>query len=211
MRRLPSHWLQSLPLHITAPSQVLPAPFFYSCSRGSAGGDCRATTPTPSTRSPSLGVTQSPVQREQQCLGALCPACRDRAALRNDEPGLSPAEGGLRHQPKLHVGWERHRQGGSPRSQMSRSRTAAAAPPELYRAPGFPAGPNPNCFSPHSWALWQGSGPSFPSSFPPRCRPFNAGQEGEELEQAGARLFGTIAAPVRTITPRPSPEPSHLV
>lgn len=128
MRRLPSHWPQSLPLHITAPSQVLPVPFLHSRSQGSAGGVCRAMTPTPSTLSPSLGVTQSPVQREQQCLGALCPACRDRAALRNDEPGLSPAEGGLRHQPKLHVGWERHRQGGSPRSQMSRSRTAAAAP-----------------------------------------------------------------------------------
>lgn len=48
---------------------------------------------------PALGVTQGRAQREHQCLGALCPTCRDQTALCNEEPGLSPAARGLRHPP----------------------------------------------------------------------------------------------------------------
>lgn len=124
----------------------------------SAGGVCRAITATLSGCSPSLGMTQGLVQREQQCLGALCPACRDQAALRNDKPGLSPAERGLRHQPELHVGWERHRQGGSPRPQTSRRRMAAA-PPRL--------GPTE---LPASWQF------STQTAFPHTPGPFEAGR-----------------------------------
>lgn len=51
-------------------------------------------------------MTQGLEHREQPCLGALSPACQDQAALCKDEPGLSPAEGGLTRQPELRVPWE---------------------------------------------------------------------------------------------------------
>lgn len=84
----------------------LPSLLSLTPAPGSAGGVCRVVTRALSMGSLSPSVTQGLAQREQQWLRALCLACRDPAALRNDEPGLSPAERGLRHRPEIRVGWE---------------------------------------------------------------------------------------------------------
>lgn len=158
--------LQSLPLHFRALSWAPPAPFLYPSSRAARGerrGSLQGDCPHPI---PALAVTQGMAQREQQFLGALCLACQDRAALCNDEPGLSPAEPGLRHQPELLIGWERRRQGGSPRRRMRRNQTAAAAarlgPTGLWASWKVPT----QTASPRALWSWQGSGRSFPSSLP---------------------------------------------